>query len=97
MYLADTLSQAYLPQTGNGSSKMKTEQVFCVSQQTKAEKEVQLANQTSFLNVTADCLKQIQQHAAQDMVLQMLKTTIFSGWPETRQEVPIALTEFWCF
>ena len=97
MYLADTLSRASLSQTENGSSKMKTEQIFHVSQQTKAEKEVEGVNQTSFLKVTADRLKQIQQHTAQDMVLQILKTTVLTGWPETRQEVPIAIREFWCF
>jgi hypothetical protein len=34
MYLADTLSlsRASLPETGSGSSKMKTEQIFHVSQ-----------------------------------------------------------------
>jgi hypothetical protein len=61
------------------------------------EKEEESVNHTSFLNVIADRLKQIQQHTAQDMVLQVLKTTILSGWPETRQEVPIVIRDYWTF
>jgi transposase InsO family protein len=31
------------------------------------------------------------------MVLQVLKTIILSGWPETRQEVPIVIRDYWTF
>lgn len=60
IYSTDTPSRASLPQTGDDGSEMKAEQGFHVSQQTKVERNVECLNHTSFLNVTADWVKQIK-------------------------------------
>ena len=73
MYLADTLSRAFLKNTI----------------QSKAEEEAETIHATDFLPLSEPQLREIQAEAAQDDTLQQLKKTIISGWPDTKKEVPI--------
>ena len=96
MYLADTLSRAALPHT---KMHLAThgDQIFHICDQSVFEEELEEINQTDFLNVTDTRLGQIQQHTAQDTALQVLKSTILNGWPETKEEVPVIIREYWLY
>ena len=72
MYLADTLSRAFLKNTI----------------QSKAEEEVETIHATDFLPISEPQPREIQAETAQDDILQQLKKTIISGWPDTKKEVP---------
>ena len=75
MYLADTLSRAFLKNTI----------------QSKAEEEAETIHAIDFLPISEPQLREIQVETAQDDTLQRLKETIISGWPDTKKEVPTCL------
>ena len=68
MYLADTLSRAFLKNTI----------------QSKAEEEAETIHETDFLPTSEPQLREIQAEIAHDDTLQQLKRTIISGWPDTK-------------
>ena len=78
MFLADTLSRAYL----------KT------CKQTGVEKEVEQICAVKFLPISDPQLKEIQGETALDPTLQLLKKTIITGWPEQKNEVPLQLHQY---
>ena len=96
MYLADTLSRAGLPHTKMHPTT-HSDQIFNICGESGFEEELEYFNQTDFLNVTHTRLGQIQQHTAQDTVLQVLKSNILTGWPETKEEVPVIIREYWTY
>ena len=71
MYLADTLSRAYLPEVHT-----------CAF--TKELKEI---DHTLVLAITDDRLQQIKPVSSDDPVMQALRETILQGWPESKSEV----------
>ena len=75
MYLADTLSRAYLPTTDRSST----------------EKEVERIHAIDFLANSEPQLVEIQQETAADPVLQSLTQVILKGWPEKKDDLPIEL------
>ena len=75
MYLADTLSRAYLPTTDHSST----------------EKEVERIHAVDFLAISEPQLVEIQQETAADPVLQSLTQVILKGWPEKKDDLPIEL------
>ena len=75
MYLADTLSRAYLPTTDRSST----------------EKEVERIHAVDFLAISEPQLVEIQQETAADPVLQSLTQVILKGWPEKKDDLPIEL------
>ena len=75
MYLADTLSRAYLPTTDRSST----------------EKEVERIHAIDFLANSEPQLVEIQQETAADPVLQSLTQVILKGWPEKKDDLPVEL------
>ena len=96
MYIADTLSIAALVQADK-RSVTPVEQIFQIGQQTPFEQFLENINHTEFLKVTDDRLRQIQQQTVEDTALQVLKTTILTGWPETKEEVLVIIREYWAY
>ncbi|XP_033725286.1 uncharacterized protein K02A2.6-like [Pecten maximus] len=84
MYVADTLSRAYLPLESSVESSVR-------------RLEYEQVNFTESLNVSEPRLRQIQTHTTQDTCLQTLKSVILSGWPDTKEEVPVTIREYWNF
>ena len=76
MYLADTLSRASLKNIT----------------QSKAEEETESIHATDFLPISEPQLKENQAETGREDILQQLKKTIISGWPETKKKVPIVST-----
>ena len=91
--MADTLSRAALPHT-KMHPDTHGDQMFNICGQSGFDEELEDVNQTDFLNVTDTKIRQIQQHTTQDTVLQVLKSTILTGWLETKEEV---LREDWTY
>ena len=76
MYLADTLSRAYLLQTPTPG---------------KSDEEVERIHSMNFLPVSEPQIQEIRQETANDPVLQSLKAVILTGWPSERESLPSAL------
>ncbi|XP_022797523.1 uncharacterized protein K02A2.6-like [Stylophora pistillata] len=79
MYLADTLSRAYLPQEHHPG---------------KADQEVERIHSVNFLSISEPQIQEIREETAKDPVLQTLKATILNGWPSQRKELPPELHEY---
>ena len=87
MYVADHLSRAYLK---NLDDQPHDEfQVFAL--------ELEEINPLEAVKITSERLAQLQKATEQDPVMQTLKSTILVGWPDTREQVPISIREYWNF
>ena len=71
MFLADTLSRAYLPEVHPCEFVHQLEEV----------------DHTSLLAIPPDQLQKIKQASEDDMVLRELRSTIQAGWPENKSQV----------
>ena len=78
MFLADTLSRAFLPEVNACEFTQKLEDV----------------DHRASLPVSDERWQQIRHASADDPVLQQLRATICRGWPETRSEVPECLYHY---
>ena len=65
---------------------MKT-QVFAV--------ELETLNSFDSIKITPERLTQVQKATAQDLALETLKTTVVTGWPERKVQLPIQVRGFW--
>ena len=72
MYLADTLSHAFLPDVN-----------AC-----ELTQELEAVDHRAFLPVSKERWQQIKYATADDPVLQQLRATIRQGWPKQRSDVP---------
>ena len=57
--------------------------------------ELENTNPMQALKLSPERLEQLQRCTGQDAALQTLKTTILSGWPTQKEQVPINIREFW--
>ena len=72
MFLADTLSRAYLPEIHTCDFSQQLESV----------------DHMKTLALTEDHIAQIKHASSDDPVLQVLRETVRGGWPESKSEVP---------
>lgn len=79
MYLADTLSRAYLPQEHYPG---------------KADHEVERVRSVNFLSKSQPQIQEIREESAKDVVLQTLKATILNGWLSQSKKLPPELHEY---
>ena len=82
MYVADHLSRASL-----ATKKEMTDnfQVFAL--------ELETVTPFDSIKVAPEWLTQLC--TSQDLVLETLKTTVLSGWPERRNECPVPVRDYW--
>ena len=76
MHLADTLSRAYL------SANPTTESC----------EQIETVNMVEYLPISEPRIRDIQLYTEAYESLQVLKRTILSGWPETKEEVHVHAT-----
>ena len=95
MYLADTLSRASLPL--RGSPHKDQEQVLGVAERSPTEREAEYIDMLMFLPVSDQMLARIQKETDADAEMENLKTVIRKGWPETKQEVPANIQDYFPF
>ena len=79
MELADTLSQAYLPEVNL----------------TSVQKEVEAVNMAQDLTVSAARVDDICKHTEEDHELQELIKVILTRWPEDKSQVPNSAVPFY--
>jgi len=72
MYIADTLSRAYLNET----------------EITSFEKDLEIVNMVQYLPMTAARLHDVRMRTTEDESLQILKDTILCGWPHKCEDTP---------
>ncbi|KAK3756012.1 hypothetical protein QZH41_003623 [Actinostola sp. cb2023] len=84
MYLADHLSRASLPLVDEFKNQFE---IFAV--------ELEGVNPFQFIKVSSERLAQIQKSTGQDPVLETLKSTTLTGWPETKDQLPLNIREYW--
>ena len=84
MYVADHLSRASL---ADNKEMTDSFQVFALEEETL----------TPFDSIKGapERLSQLQKCTAQDVVLETLKTTVLTGWPEKRDECPVQIRDYW--
>ena len=75
MFLADTLSRAYLPTTARSPAEEETERIHAVD----------------YLPISEPQLAEIQRETAADSVLQSLIQVILQGWPDQKEALPSEL------
>ncbi|KAK0155533.1 hypothetical protein N1851_002013 [Merluccius polli] len=90
MYVSDTLSRATLPHQGPDTPHVR-HAVFAT------QTEYAQLDQAQHLNVTSFRFRQIAQHTGTDDVLQELKTVILDGWPDFKEDTPLAVRDYWPF
>ena len=85
MYLADTLSRAYM----DGTSASNGDISETIHLQTELEKELESIDmvQHTPIPVTEQRLQEIKQATAQDPDMQQLIDIIVQGWPEAKHEI----------
>ncbi|XP_061190263.1 uncharacterized protein LOC133198137 [Saccostrea echinata] len=86
MYLADTLSRAYLP-TVQLQKHDSEDRVLAITDRSKSEKDAESITMSEYANISSDTLKKIKLATSQDEILLKLSKTIKDGWPE-RDELP---------
>lgn len=86
MFIADHLSRA---PTAEVPEHHDEAQVFAV--------ELEQMDPFDTIKIAPEKLAQLQQCTGQDPVLQILKNTVLSGWPERREQVPVPVREFWTY
>ena len=59
--------------------------------------EYEEVNMVSFLPIRDERLELLRKATSEDETLQMLKTTIITGWPDERSKVPEQLTPFFSY
>ena len=84
MLLADHLSRAAQHEN---TVPEDTFQVFSV--------DLEKSNPIQALKVSPERLEQLQRCTGQDESLQVLKTTILSGWPAQKDQAPVNIREYW--
>ena len=86
MLLADHLSRATQHETSRPEESF---QVFSL--------ELESLDPMQALKVTPERLDQLQRSTSHDDTLQTLKTTILTGWPMQKDQVPIKIREYWSY
>ena len=84
IYVADHLSRASLADNNEMTDNF---QVFAL--------EVETLTPFDSIKVALVRLSQLQKCTAQDLVLETLKTTVLTVWPEKRDECPVQVRDFW--
>ena len=79
LYLADTLSRAYLRQEHFPG---------------KADQEAERIHSKKFLSVSEPQIQEIREETAKDPVLQSLKVVILNGWLNKRESLPTELYQY---
>eukprot|EP00057_Strongylocentrotus_purpuratus_P027755 XP_011682229.1 PREDICTED: uncharacterized protein K02A2.6-like [Strongylocentrotus purpuratus] len=72
MYIADTLSRAYLPSMEEDGRRVEMEQV----------------NLLDHLPIAKPLLEKLKQCTAENEVMQELRATVMNGWPRRQQDLP---------
>jgi len=94
MFLADTLSRAYISHFTPGEENRS--EVFAVDR-SMLEEEVEGIDLTSYLAVSEETLQKIRYASERDDDTISLKQVIKKGWPDKKEDVPYRLQPYFSF
>ena len=95
IYIADMLSRAYLQADHSQCESIPEYQIFQLSQEQLLFQEIADINQLDYMRLSEGTHKQIKQCTIADATLQSLMNMIMTGWPLTKEEVPVCIREYW--
>lgn len=95
MYIADMLSRAFLRVDHSKHENVPEYQIFQLSQERHLFQEIAVINQVDNMRLSEGTHQQIKQCTVADAALQSLMNTIMTGWPQTKDEVPVCNCEYW--
>ena len=95
MYIADMLSRAYLKRST--PSTVSDYQVFHLKHEEQLYKDIEAINQAEYLRISDTTHQLVKKTTQTDPTLQALVTTVLTGWPESRDEVPVSIRSFWSY
>jgi len=96
MHISDTLSRAAL-EADKPVDKMPEYAIFQLMQETKSLQELEQTENDDVVFVTDGRLNQIRLETIKDSSLQSLIATTATGWPTDKNDVPIAVREYWSY
>ena len=70
-------------------------QIFQLSEEQLLFQEIADINQLDYMRLSEGTHKQIKQCTIADATLQSLMNMIMTGWPLTKEEVPVCIREYW--
>jgi len=87
--------RAYLP--GHKSKDLPQCHIFQLDVEQALYDDIAAVDQAKHLHLGTATQQQMQRATTADPVLQSLATTILTGWPDTKEEVPVNIREYWPF
>lgn len=95
MFIADILSRAYLQADHSQHENIPEYQIFQLSQEQLLFQEIANINQVDYMRLSEGTHQQIKQCTITDATLQSLMNMIMTGWPLTKEEIPVCIREYW--
>ena len=97
MYIADFLSRSALPLTKapNNGTNDNTSFVFANNDYDVVYDSFESVNFSEGLAVTTKRYNQIEICTAVDETLQVLKSVVSNGWPESKRDCPKLIHQYW--
>ena len=95
LFIADTLSRALLP--NEQTAEKKNCDVYAVKLEEYLIKAIEEIDMVEFLPITAERLADLREKTELDECLQKLKHVIRVGWPDTKEEVPSEIRNYFHF
>ena len=89
-----------MPYRGFFSANTKnppTYHILKMAEQQEAEREFEAVNFAEYIRVSDERLLQIQRATEHDQNLQALENVILTGWPQSSDEIPFNIREFWTY
>ena len=95
MYIADTLSRAYLP--GQNQNIELNDQVLNIAYRSNTEQEIEVLSVQDYILISENTAKLIKDAGEYDSEYQQLKLLIMKGWPETREKLTEPMSTYFTF
>ena len=95
LFIADILSRAFHPNKPS-TEELKSE-ILSVKQEEYLIKSIEEISMVEFLPITSERLVDLRSKTELDEGLQQLKHIIKTGWPETKEEVPLEIRRYFVF
>ena len=68
-----------------------------MAEQDKLYQEIEQINQVEYMRLSGNTYLQIKTSTSTDLGLQTLMSTVMSGWPDSRDQVPVNIREYWTY
>ena len=95
LFMADTLSRAYLPH--QEVTRCQDDVLTVSDTRSPTEKEAEEINMLHYLSMREDTLRRIQDCTREDVVLRALANVIKLGWPESKPHLPSEIHDYFPF